>query len=386
MTSALLFPWMRSSALTNLFAAIPDAHHNLRFVGGCVRDSLAGIEVKDIDLATTHTPHQVMEFLQTAGIKVIPTGIEHGTVMAVIDGQSFEITTLRHDVETDGRHAVVHYTDCWQEDAARRDFTFNALYLSSDGTLFDPWNGASDLQEGIVRFIGDPHQRIQEDYLRILRYFRFFARFATQDPTPALLAILKENAHGLDTISGERIRSELIRLLEHPTPLQAIHYMTESAVWDRLFPTHPLPETFQRYLHLENTAQLTPNPLARLYALLWDPAMQLPFLKRRLNFSAKDNKFLQTLLRLQGSEEPLKIILHYDGKTIALAHLLLASARSKDTPPLLSAADLALIQNWQPKKFPLTGENLIQEGYTPGPTLGKELKARERAWVLARQS
>ena len=170
-------PWMTSPAIKAIFNAIPDSKEKLRFVGGCVRDALLGQPVDDIDIATPYVPEQVIKFLQAAGLTVLPTGIDHGTVMAVIDGTGYEITTLRHDVSTDGRHAIVAYTDQWQEDAARRDFTFNALYLSTEGTLYDPWHGVQDLQNGIVRFIGDPQARIKEDYLRILRYFRFYARF-----------------------------------------------------------------------------------------------------------------------------------------------------------------------------------------------------------------
>ena len=196
-------------------AALPEA----RVVGGAVRDALAGRAVTDIDLATPRTPEQVTEALQAAAIRAVPTGIEHGTVTAVVDGRGFEVTTLRRDVETDGRHAVVAFTDDWRADAARRDFTINAMSMTRTGEVFDYFGGISDLHAGVVRFVGDPAIRIAEDYLRILRFFRFFARYGRGAADTAALAAIRGGVPGLARLSVERVWSELARILRRPIPV-----------------------------------------------------------------------------------------------------------------------------------------------------------------------
>ncbi|HEU4826274.1 MAG TPA: CCA tRNA nucleotidyltransferase, partial [Dongiaceae bacterium] len=205
--------WMHDGPAQRLFAALDGAGVTARFVGGCVRNTVAGRAIDDIDLAVDKPPKAMMAALEAADLKVIPTGMKHGTVTAIADGRFFELTTLRRDVETDGRRAVVAFTDDWLEDAARRDFTFNALYADRDGTLYDPFDGRADLAAGRVRFIGDPDQRIAEDYLRILRFFRIHAAFGAGEPDrEGYLACIRGRA-GLASLSAERMRMEMLKLL-----------------------------------------------------------------------------------------------------------------------------------------------------------------------------
>ncbi|MGF1627262.1 MAG: CCA tRNA nucleotidyltransferase, partial [Alphaproteobacteria bacterium] len=218
--------WLASTPIRRLFAAFPEG--SLRCVGGCVRDSLAGLPVKDVDLATSLPPEAMVERLQGAGMAVIPTGIRHGTVTAVVDRVPYEITTLRHDVETDGRHARVAFIDDWRADAARRDLTINAIYCDADGRLFDPFDGAADLAAGRVRFVGDPRERIEEDYLRLLRFFRFQARFGKSDPDAAALAACRELAPGLVRLSAERVHDEIIKLLAGPRVAETVGLMADT--------------------------------------------------------------------------------------------------------------------------------------------------------------
>ena len=210
--------FLADPALASVMAAVPEA----RVVGGAVRDALAGREVTDIDLATPRTPDEVTQALRAAGIRAVPTGLDHGTVTAVAGGRGFEITTLRRDVETDGRHARVAFTDDWRADAARRDFTINALSMTRDGAVFDYFDGVADLRAGRLRFVGDPSSRIAEDYLRILRYFRFFARYASGPADPAALTAIRAGVPGLATLSAERVWSELIGILSAPDPRGAV--------------------------------------------------------------------------------------------------------------------------------------------------------------------
>ena len=238
-----------------LFAILPTA----RLVGGCVRDTLAGRPVADIDLATPLPPEDAARTLTTAGVRVIPTGLAHGTVTALIDGRPYEITTLRRDLVTDGRHAEVAWTADWREDAARRDFTMNSMSLAPDGALHDYFGGAADLAAGRVRFVGDAATRVAEDYLRILRFFRFQARYGAGDPDPAALAAIRGGLGGLAQLSAERVWSELKRILEAPDPGGALRLMDEVGV---------LPAIVPEGVAIVDLAALPPDPVLRTAALL----------------------------------------------------------------------------------------------------------------------
>ena len=371
---------MTSPAIKRLFEAVPHSQETLRFVGGCVRDAIIGKPVQDIDLATSYKPEEMTEHLEKSGIKVIPTGIAHGTIMAVIDGQGFEITTLRRDEETDGRHAVVTFTDNWQEDAARRDFTFNALYLSYNGEIYDPWQGVQDLHDGIVCFIGDANDRLQEDYLRLLRYFRFYARFSKKAPDAETLKALTDNAKGLKDISGERIHSELLRLLKNEDPRQSLGVMAQTGVLKVITDQEAIPENFANLIELEQELNLPPCPLTRLYNLIDQDKDRLEWVLKRYKFSSKESKWLLKLTAMRAAEpEDLRLTLHFQGKEHTLAWYMSSHARDNKS---LKGTDLEAILNFEKKTFPVTGQDLVAEGFTPGPDLGNELRHREIAWVL----
>src|SRR5262249_5612241 len=252
-------PWANEPAVQQLLAVLARAGFAARFVGGCVRNWLIGRPIDDIDIAADKSPEMVMRTLEAADIKVVPTGLSHGTVTAVIQGRPFEITTLRRDVETDGRRAVVAFTDDWRTDAARRDFSFNALYADPDGTIYDYFDGRADLLAGRVRFIGDPDQRIAEDRLRVLRFFRFHAWFGQPPPAHRLRALLflrsppcsghppldatgfdacRRNAAGVRSLSAERVAKELLRLLAAPAPIDALEAMVEAGALDHWLPEY----------------------------------------------------------------------------------------------------------------------------------------------------
>ena len=247
--------FLTEPALGRVWDALPDA----RVVGGAVRDALSGRPVADLDLAVPHRPEAVMQTLRQAGVKVVPTGLAHGTVTAVVDGRGFEVTTLRHDVETDGRHAVVAFTADWKEDAARRDFTINAMSMARDGTVFDYFGGRADLTAGRVRFVGDPATRIAEDYLRILRFFRFQAGFGRVPPDAATLDALKAGIPGLGQLSIERVWNELRRILVAPDPFCAVALMERLGIWTAVVPEAPF---------VSRLAGLPIDPILRLAAML----------------------------------------------------------------------------------------------------------------------
>ena len=276
--------FLAEPALAAVMAALPEA----RVVGGAVRDALAGRAVAEVDLATPRTPEQVTEALQAAGMRAVPTGLDHGTVTALSDGRGFEVTTLRRDVETDGRHAVVAFTDDWRADAARRDFTINAMSLTRAGEVFDYFGGIGDLRAGILRFVGDPATRIAEDYLRILRYFRFFARYAGGPADPAALAAIRAGVPGLAGLSVERVWSELARILSAPDPRAAVDLMAELGVLAAVLPEGADPARLARLVE----ADAPVDPLLRLAALLTgDPAA----LAARLRLSAAERDRLVAL-------------------------------------------------------------------------------------------
>ncbi|MEM9682546.1 MAG: CCA tRNA nucleotidyltransferase, partial [Pseudomonadota bacterium] len=247
-------PWMVAPETVAVLDALEHAGAEARFVGGCVRDSLIGRQVGDIDIATDAVPERVTEALQAADIRAIPTGIDHGTITAVANGVPFEITTLRRDVETFGRHATVAYTDDWIEDAARRDFTINALSLGRDGTLFDPFGGEADLRAGRIRFVGDARARIQEDVLRLLRFFRFHAYYGRNGLDADGLAACREFATRLSGLSAERIWTELRRLLLAPEPTFVLREMGASDILAEILPEARLFDGLERLIVLEGAA------------------------------------------------------------------------------------------------------------------------------------
>ncbi|MGM0560525.1 MAG: CCA tRNA nucleotidyltransferase [Pseudomonadota bacterium] len=352
----------------------------VRYVGGCVRDSLLGRPLSDIDLATPAPPEKVMELLQTAGVKVIPTGLSHGTVMAVSCGQPFEITTLRQDVETDGRRAVVAFTDCWRSDAARRDLTMNALSCDPEGWLYDYFGGLEDLEAGRVRFIGDPAVRIAEDYLRLLRFYRFLAHYGRTRPEESALRATAEAAPQLATLSGERIREELLKLLVAPEPETTLELMEAQGILPHLLPD-PLDITCLRRLRaLERDI----DSLLRLAALL--PAMHeaVERTSQRLRLSRAETSRLTALCQGDAFAHyppdalELRRALHACGPQLVDDQLRVTAARLARPLP----ADVTKrVETWTPKPLPIKGSDLLDDGFAKGPALGDLLRTLEDWWL-----
>ena len=285
--------WLHSAPIRKVFAALKAGNAEARIVGGAVRDAIIGRPVREIDIATTALPEEVMRLASEARLGAHPTGIDHGTVTVVADGMPFEVTTLRRDIETDGRHAVVTFTTVWQEDAARRDFTINALYCREDGTLYDPVGGLDDLRKRRVRFIGDPETRIREDYLRILRFFRFSAAYGNGQLDPAGLAAAVALKHGLSQLSPERIRAEILKLLAARNAAEVVSAMQDSGVLQLAIPATAHPERLARLQAIERALGQPPDALARLAALAIDEPSEAKSLAQHLRLSNAEAEALQ---------------------------------------------------------------------------------------------
>jgi len=377
--------WMTAPETRAVFAAL--GSDKARFVGGSVRNALIGRPVEDIDIATPIRPDEVTRLLEAAGIKAVPTGIDHGTVTAVVDGKPFEITTLRRDVETDGRHAVVAFSEEWAEDAERRDFTMNALYASIDGEVFDYAGGVEDLKAGRVRFAGDAATRIREDYLRILRLFRFHAWYGRGElDSEALRAAAAEKA-GLASLSGERIRKEMLRLLEAENPMPSLRAMAATGILAELFPDAVNLQRLERLVAIDEGNFFSPDPLLRLAVLLPDPTLAVK-MAERLRLS---NAETARLIDVTGAQE--KIVSYLSIKEVRKWLYRLGAARFKDRVFLRWAEDpkesnaiqwralLALADAWQRPKFPLTGESVKAAGVPEGPLIGRILGEVEEWWI-----
>jgi poly(A) polymerase len=267
-TSIDVNSWMAQAQTQAVIQALMAGGQPARFVGGCVRDALLGLPVKDIDIATPEPPERVTELIEQADLRAIPTGIDHGTITAICDGIPFEITTLRRDVETFGRHARVSYTTDWQEDAARRDLTLNALYCDPDGTVFDPVGGLADLKAGRIRFVGDARARIEEDVLRLLRFFRFYAYYGVGTADPEAIAACREMAPQIETLSVERVWKEMSRLLLAPDPAAAFDLMMTNGVLSHLLPEVVDSDRLPALIKAEVATQTVPDYLRRLATIV----------------------------------------------------------------------------------------------------------------------
>jgi poly(A) polymerase len=362
--------FLAEPALASVMAAVPEA----RVVGGAVRDALAEREITDIDLATPRTPEQVTQALQAAGIRAVPTGLDHGTVTAVAGGRGFEITTLRRDVETDGRHARVAFTEDWRADAARRDFTINALSMTRDGAVFDYFEGVADLRAGRLRFVGDPATRIAEDYLRILRFFRFFSRHASGPADSSAIAAIRAGVPGLAGLSAERVWSELARILSAPDPRTAISLMNELGVLCGVVPEGTDPERLACLV----AAGAPADPLLRLAALLTGDALALA---DRLRFSTAERDRLAAL-RTGPAPQPgdddaaLRRLLADCEKSILIDRSWLAGGGAPEWAAL--RARLAALPR---PVFPLEGRDVLALGEAEGPRVGTLLRGVRRWWL-----
>lgn len=365
--------WRARPGMARLLDALGADEGLTRLVGGAVRDDLLGLEVNDVDLATRLRPEQVVERLEAANIKAVPTGIDHGTITAISAGQPVEVTSLRRDVSTDGRRATIAYTDDWQEDAARRDFTINALSADpSSGRLFDYFGGLADLDQRRVRFIGAPLERIAEDHLRILRFFRFHARFGAGDPDPAALEACATRANDLMALSRERIADELIKLLGLPDPLPTVAIMLDRGILAPVLPeiaAQWLPR-LQALIAAERSAAIAPDPLRRLAALLPADAALAEQIAARLKFSNKARKRLSCAVAGDVAAPP-RALAYRLGVECAADRLLLAGR----------TAEAAEISSWNVPKLPVAGGALIARGVARGPLVARTLKRIEQRWV-----
>lgn len=362
--------WTTRADLAALVAALdPDGEGLVRYVGGAVRDTLLGIAVKDIDMATPLEPRAVIERLETAGIRSVPTGLAHGTVTAVLEGGPVEITTLRRDVSTDGRHATVAFSQSWQEDAARRDFTINALYADPGHlALHDFFGGLEDLAERRLRFIGTPEDRIREDYLRILRYFRFQARFGSLPADGDAEAACSALAPGLKGLSRERIASELLMLLALPDPSPTVTRMAELGVLAVILP-EAAPAALPPLIAAEQAHGIAPEPLRRLAALLpADPPMAEQ-IGARLRLSIAQRKHLAAVAARKVPEEAARPLAYRMGREAAFDRLL------------ITGGSIAPLQGWDIPQFPLKGGMIVARGVSAGPEVARILRAVEAMWV-----
>lgn len=361
--------WRSQPGLDRLCAVLgPGA---ARFVGGAVRDTLLGIDVADIDLATELPPEDVLDLLRASGIKAVPTGLAHGTITAVLPDGPVEVTTLRRDVATDGRHATVAFTQAWEEDAARRDFTINALYADPlTGEVFDYFCGVEDLAARQVRFIGDPLQRIAEDHLRILRFFRFHARFG-ETVDAAGLAACAARANDLMALSRERIAAELLKLLLANNAVPTVTLMIDEGIFRPMLPEIVEADRLARLMMREAESGTAPNAIRRLAALLpWDAAVAED-VGARLKLSKFDRRRLVSATHAAG-DEPARAIAYTLDPDLATDRLLLS-----DRP----IAEIQAITEWQPPRLPVSGGALVERGVRKGPEVATLLREIETEWV-----
>ncbi|TCK28946.1 poly(A) polymerase [Ancylobacter aquaticus] len=375
--------------LARVLAALDGAGEEARIVGGAVRDWLIGRGLRsDIDIATTALPEEVTARAKSAGLKPVPTGIEHGTVTVIADGEPYEVTTLREDVETDGRRARVVFGRSWAHDAQRRDFTMNALYLTRSGELVDLVGGAADAKAGRVRFIGDADTRIREDYLRILRLFRFHAAFGRGPLDPAALAAAIRNREGLDQLSRERVRAELMKLLVAPRAPETLAQMQEAGLLAPLLGREGEVSTFARLVEVESVLGLAPDAVRRLGALTVRDEADVEALRAGLRLSNAEGARLDALAGPAPTpamcEKGQKAFLYRMGREAFQDRALIAFARSNaplDDEGWQALATLAA--DWPIPVFPLKAGDFLARGLTPGPALGAALKRAEEAWIDA---
>lgn len=376
---------MAGTAARRVMQSLMRTGQEARFIGGCVRDALLGVQASDIDIATPLLPDEVTRRLRQDGIRVVPTGIAHGTVTAVTEGASFEITTLRRDVQTDGRHAVVAYTDDWLVDAGRRDFTFNAMSLTPEGELYDPFGGVRDLRAGRVRFIGAARERIAEDVLRILRFFRFHGRFGKGLPDADGLTACASLAPLLPSLSGERVQQEVTRILAQDRVVEVWRLMAGCGVVAQILPQAT---NIDRLAALDRLEWLVgeAHPMAHLAALLPVSLSTGADVAERLRLSSANRNHLLALCAPT-------VDVHPDLTVTSRRHalqklgpelyrdLLLLSAASRRTPAVELLEALADAATWIQVPFPLKGRDAIDLGVSPGPDIGLLLAGVEGWWA-----
>ncbi len=392
-------PWIAAAATRAVMAALTAGGAEVRFVGGCVRDALAKRPVGDIDIATPDPPERVQELLTAAGIKTVPTGISHGTITAIVDGKPFEVTTLRRDTETDGRRAKVAFTDDWMVDADRRDFTINAMSASPTGAVYDYNEGIADLAHGRVRFIGRAETRIEEDYLRILRFFRFQGTFGRPPVNRAALTACRAHAAELKQLSAERVRSEFLKILLVPDPADILIHMRGTGVLDVILPEAADIPRIRMLNWLEtravNIKDVAPDPIRRIAALLDEARAEAgaSAIAERLKLSNAERARL-----IDMAAPTLAVSADFDEADASRVLRRIGTERMRDLVLLAWASELtdharlersrtdayiALLEQcalWSPPIFPLSGDDVLALGVAPGPTVGQLLEKVEEWW------
>ena len=382
--------WLRDGALATLLGLLDGDGEEARVVGGAVRNTLLAEPLGDVDIATTATPGEVIRRVEAAGFKAVPTGIEHGTVTVVAEGRPHEVTTLREDVETDGRRAKVAFGRDWQRDAERRDFTMNALSVTRDGTIFDYVGGLDDLAARRVRFIGEPATRIAEDHLRILRFFRFHAAYGHGAPDPGGLAACIAARPHLDRLSRERVRMEMFKLLvaAHAVPVLAV--MSETGLLLAVLAGVPLLSSLSNMTKLEAVLGLAADPVRRLGALALFTVEDADRLRERLRLANAEHERLHSMadgwwrISAENAEQDGRRALYRLGRERFTDRVLLAWTRSPAGDADTVWHDLArLPERWTAPEFPLKAADFLERGVAKGPGLGAALRAAEEVWIAA---
>jgi poly(A) polymerase len=381
--------WLSRPATRAVFEAITAKGAEARAVGGAVRNALMGTPVKDVDIATTALPGEVMQLAAAAGLHAVPTGFEHGTVTVVARHEPFEVTTLRRDIETFGRHARVTFTKDWTEDARRRDFTMNALYCSADGTVHDPLGGYPDLKARRVRFIGDAHERIREDYLRILRFFRFLAEYGDPAaPDPEGLAATIAERPGLAGLSGERIRAEFLLLLAAPRAVTAVRAMHGAGLLEPVLGAHGNVEQLARLAAIEAALARSPDAVLRLAALALDGKQTPQALQQRLRLSAAETARLTHAAATDRAFDPdadekaAQAFIYRHGAQAFFDGAMMDWIRSRDAANAGARAQrVRLVERWRAPELPVRGADVLERGVKPGPDVGRVITAFETWWI-----
>ena len=380
--------WLTSEEAQAVFAAVSAGGYEARAVGGAVRNALLGEAVKDVDFATTAKPEDVIRLASKAGLKPVPTGLEHGTITLVVNHTPFEVTTLRRDIETFGRHARVTFTTDWTEDAQRRDFTINALYCDAAGLIHDPLGGLGDIKGRHVRFIGSPADRIREDYLRILRFFRFTAQYANGVPNPEGLAACRNLKDGLKQLSGERVRAEMLRLLASPAAAKVAAHMDETGILSSLFGADCHASSLARTVGIEAELQRPADPLLRLGTLALTGPGHALHLKDQLKLSSLEYERLAGMAINDPAFDPAcpeleaRAFIYRHGALRFADAMIFAWARSG--VPVSDAARrqrLGLAGTFKPPELPVRGSDVLALGVPAGPLVGRIISGFEEWWI-----
>ncbi|APY14391.1 CCA tRNA nucleotidyltransferase [Brucella sp. 10RB9214] len=389
--------WLNAKPLQALFTALNRDGGEARVVGGAVRNTLLGTGVSDVDLATTHLPEETVRLASEAGFKPVPTGMEHGTITVVVQGHPFEVTTLRRDIETNGRHAKVAFGTDWKADAERRDFTINALYVTADGTVIDQVGGLADIETRTLRFIGDAEQRIREDYLRILRFFRFFAWYGSGRPEAEGLRASARLKDGIAQLSAERIWSEMKKLLGAPDPSRALLWMRQAGVLNLVLPESEKwgIDAIHGLVRTQSDLGWQADPLLRLESLVPPDAARMEELGKRMKMSNAERARLEAWARADAvkpglSEQALKKAIYRGSKQALLDRIRLAYAAARQEAvgsdeAMIRAGGFARLldaaEYYDAPVFPVTGGDLLARGIEKGPGLGETLRSLETLWI-----